>query len=123
MLDSRYDGLVVSLSWRMASNVEKLLYSRREAAQALSLSIRSVDYLITTGRLASRRIGSKVLIPAGAIRRFAREDHPESVRMANNEPSADSKLSRQISDSPKNGFEPRNLGLDVVDSVKLTGHR
>ena len=31
--------------------VEKLLYSRRDTAEALSLSVRSVDYLITTRRL------------------------------------------------------------------------
>jgi len=64
----------------MDHSVEKLLYSRRNAAEALSLSIRSVDYLITTGRLSTRRIGSKILIPASAVRRFAREDHPDSVR-------------------------------------------
>ena len=64
----------------MAHNVEKLLYSRRDAAEALSLSIRSVDYLITTGRLSTRRIGGKLLIPAGALRRFAREDHPDYLR-------------------------------------------
>ena len=36
------------------SFVEKLLYSRRDTADALSLSIRSVDYLITAGRLPTR---------------------------------------------------------------------
>jgi hypothetical protein len=41
----------------MEQSVEKLLYSRRETAEALSLSIRSVDHLITTGRLSKRRIG------------------------------------------------------------------
>ena len=75
----------------MEHNVEKLLYSRRDAAEALSLSIRSIDYLITTGRLSSRRVGSKILIPAGAIRRFAREDHPESVRVAGGHGSLRSK--------------------------------
>jgi hypothetical protein len=60
--------------------VEKLLYSRRDTAEALSLSIRSVDYLITTGRLTVRKVGGKILIPVGAIRRFAREDHPQLVR-------------------------------------------
>ena len=35
----------------MDRSVEKLLYSRRDTAEALSLSIRSIDYLITTGRL------------------------------------------------------------------------
>lgn len=65
---------------RMEHAVEKLLYSRRDAAEALSLSVRSVDYLITTGRLTCRKVGGKILIPAGAVRRFAREDHPEPVR-------------------------------------------
>jgi len=60
--------------------VEKLLYSRRDTAEALSLSIRSIDYLITTGRLPARRVGGKILIPASAVRRFAREDHPDTVR-------------------------------------------
>lgn len=60
--------------------VEKLLYSRRDAAEALSLSIRSIDYLITTKRLITRRVGGKILIPVGAVRRFAKEDHPEFVR-------------------------------------------
>jgi hypothetical protein len=59
---------------------EKLLYSRRDTAAALSLSIRSIDYLITTGRLSTRRVGGKILIPASAVRRFARGDHPELVR-------------------------------------------
>jgi hypothetical protein len=60
--------------------LEKLLYSRRDAAEALSLSIRSIDYLITAGQLTTRRVGGKILIPAGAVRRFAREDHPQLVR-------------------------------------------
>jgi hypothetical protein len=64
----------------MAQTIEKLLYSRRDAAEALSLSVRSIDYLITSGRLSIRRIGGKILVPAGAVRRFAREDHPELVR-------------------------------------------
>ena len=64
----------------MDRSVEKLLYSRRDTAEALSLSIRSIDYLITTGRLPARRVGGKILIPATAVRRFAREDHPDLVR-------------------------------------------
>jgi hypothetical protein len=64
----------------MDRKVEKLLYSKQDAAEALSLSVRSIDYLITTQRLPMRRVGGKVMIPAGAVRRFAREDHPERVR-------------------------------------------
>jgi|ERR1700733_12443950 hypothetical protein len=64
----------------MDQKVEKLLYSKQGAAEALSLSVRSIDYLITTRRLPMRRVGGKVMIPANAVRRFAREDHPERVR-------------------------------------------
>lgn len=65
----------------MDEGVQKLLYSRRDAAQALSLSVRSIDYLISTARLSMRRVGSKVMVPASDLRRFARSDHPERVRV------------------------------------------
>ena len=57
----------------------KLLVSREEAAQMLSISIRGVDYLIATKRLSTRRIGTRVLIPMEDVRRFARSDHPERM--------------------------------------------
>jgi hypothetical protein len=72
--------------------VEKLLYSRRDTAEALSLSIRSIDYLITAGRLSARRVGGKILIPVSAVRCFAREDHPDSVRSHISGLSASGKL-------------------------------
>jgi hypothetical protein len=79
----------------MDHTVDKLLYSRRDAAEALSLSIRSVDYLITTRRLSTRRIGGKILIPARDIQRFAREDHPDAVRPKGVRASNSSKIRRQ----------------------------
>lgn len=57
----------------------KLLVSREEAAAMLSISIRAVDYKIATGRLPTRRIANRVLIPIEEIRRFARSDHPERM--------------------------------------------
>lgn len=65
----------------MDQAVQKLLYSRQDAARALSLSVRSIDYLIYTGRLPTRRVGGKILVPVSDIRRFARTDHPEFVRV------------------------------------------
>jgi excisionase family DNA binding protein len=64
----------------MGNQIEKLLYSREDAAAALSISIRSVDYLISEGKLSTRRIGRKTLIPVSDIRRFAHSDHPERIR-------------------------------------------
>jgi excisionase family DNA binding protein len=57
----------------------KILVGREEAANFLSISVRSVDYLIATGRLSTRRIGTRVLIPMEDVRRFARSDHPERM--------------------------------------------
>ena len=65
----------------MVRGVEKLLYSRRDAARALSLSVRSIDYVIYTGRIPTRRVGGKILIYVTDIRRFAKADHPSFVRV------------------------------------------
>ena len=56
----------------------KILASREEAAQMLSISPRALDYLIAT-RLPTRRIGGRVLIPVCELRKYARTDHPERI--------------------------------------------
>lgn len=56
-----------------------LLYDRKRAARALSISIRALDYLIARKQLATRRIGKKVMIPHAELVRFARGDHPEPL--------------------------------------------
>jgi excisionase family DNA binding protein len=58
---------------------DKLLLSRQEAAALLSISQRSLDYLIANKVLMTRRIGSRVLIPAHDLHRFARVDHPQRL--------------------------------------------
>jgi excisionase family DNA binding protein len=92
----------------MDRSVEKLLYSRRDTAEALSLSIRSIDYLITTGRLPARRVGGKILIPASAVRRFAREDHPGSVRSSTGSSSVYAGDGQHPSDDSMRRFLPQS---------------
>ena len=58
---------------------EKLLLSRRDAAQLLSISQRALDYLVATRRLPTRRIGGRVLIPVADLRKYARADHLEPI--------------------------------------------
>jgi excisionase family DNA binding protein len=53
----------------------KLLYSKREAAQMLNVSLRTIDNLIAFKELVVRRIGRRVLIPHNAILSFVRTDH------------------------------------------------
>jgi excisionase family DNA binding protein len=57
----------------------KLLVSRIEAAQLLSISERGVDYLISANRLPTRRIGGRVLISVADLRKYVRGDHPEPI--------------------------------------------
>jgi excisionase family DNA binding protein len=57
----------------------KLLVSREEAAQLLSISQRALDYLVAAKRLPVRRIGGRVLLPVADLRKYARSDHPERI--------------------------------------------
>jgi hypothetical protein len=52
---------------------EKLLYSRKDAAFALSLSLRTIDTMISNRLLVRRRFGHRVVIPAGDVERVAAE--------------------------------------------------
>lgn len=61
------------------SSNQKLLVGRHEAALRLSISERAIDYLIANKQIATRRIGSRVLIAVTELQRFSRRDHPESV--------------------------------------------
>ena len=105
----------------MKEDVEKLLYSRRDAAKALSLSIRSIDYLIAMGRLTMRRIGGKILIPTSAVRRFAREDHPESIRTAGPHPPNPTIPKRQSSEIALARFGPQTESLNDQVRRKASG--
>jgi excisionase family DNA binding protein len=49
----------------------QLLYSRREAAQLLSLSLRTIDHLISENKLQVRKAGKRVLVLADSLRQYA----------------------------------------------------
>jgi excisionase family DNA binding protein len=61
----------------------QLLLNKREAAHALSVSVRTVDNLIGNKELTVRRVGRRVLIPRRALEDFARRDHLTSPSLAN----------------------------------------
>jgi hypothetical protein len=105
----------------MDHKVEKLLYSKQDAAEALSLSVRSIDYLITTQRLPMRRVGGKVMIPANAVRRFARGDHPERVRGDGQVVTAYFRTRRQSSEIAPDRFGPESESMDGAPVVSAVG--
>jgi excisionase family DNA binding protein len=55
---------------------DPILISKRDAAKALSISLRTLDYLIASKELAVRRVGRRCLIPRRLLEEFARRDHP-----------------------------------------------
>jgi excisionase family DNA binding protein len=57
-----------------------LLYSKKEAARLLSVSIRTIDYLLSRQELESRKLGKRVLIPRHALEKFSRSDHRGRLR-------------------------------------------
>ena len=61
--------------------VEKLLYDRRSAAYALSISVRTLDYSLARGEFDTRKIGRKTLITASSLKRFAAGNHFGAVNV------------------------------------------
>ena len=55
--------------------VEKLLYDKKAAAFALSISVRKLEYLIAQKRINSTGLDGKVMIRAGELKRFSGQNH------------------------------------------------
>ncbi len=55
--------------------IPKLLVSKREAATALGVCVRTIDNLIACQELRTRRIGRRTLIPVAELERFTKRDH------------------------------------------------
>jgi hypothetical protein len=68
-----------------------------------------------------RRVGGKILIPASAVRRFAREDHPESVRAEGVRPSIRARTKRPASGESLNGCGPRSETSDDRSPIGANG--
>jgi excisionase family DNA binding protein len=82
-----------------------LLCSKKEAADALGVSLRTVDNLIGHRELAVRRVGRRVLIPAKEIERFTRHDHQTQPSVKANAPDGADSLKH---DAPVLGAEIRS---------------
>jgi excisionase family DNA binding protein len=51
-----------------------LAFTRSEAAEALRVSLRTIDNLLASGNLRSRRIGRRILIPRCELERVLAKD-------------------------------------------------
>ena len=61
-------------------NSPRLLYDRKQAARQLSISTRSLDYIIAGKGLETRRIGKKVLVTHASLVRYAQGNHYDSPK-------------------------------------------
>ena len=61
------------------THLPRLLYSRDEAGYQLSISTRGIDYLIAAGRIHTRKIGGRILIPHDELLRFAGSDRKQVI--------------------------------------------
>ena len=55
---------------------EKFAVSRFEAAEMLSISLRTLDSLLARGELRGKRVGRRILFPLAELDRFLKRDHP-----------------------------------------------
>jgi len=62
------------------ADLERLLYDRETAAQALSISIRTVDYALARGEFETRMVGRRRLITARSLKRWASCNHYGPVK-------------------------------------------
>jgi excisionase family DNA binding protein len=54
--------------------MERLLLSKREAAEALGCSVRTIENMIARKQLVSRRLGKRKMIPYAALSQLAKRD-------------------------------------------------
>jgi excisionase family DNA binding protein len=55
--------------------IAKLLLSKKDAATALGVCVRTVEHLISAKELPCRKIGRRTLIPLSALEQFVKRDH------------------------------------------------
>jgi hypothetical protein len=62
-------------SQQPAQTTPKILYDRKSAAYALSVSVRTLDYLIAGKHLTFTKLGSKVMLGHTELMRFSKMNH------------------------------------------------
>jgi hypothetical protein len=75
--------ILEQLTGQRKTTASKLLWSKKEAASMLSISLRSLDYMIAREQCAIRKLGGRILSPHAELLRIARADHPEPMRPPN----------------------------------------
>jgi excisionase family DNA binding protein len=56
--------------------MDKILCSKKESAEAIGCSVRTLENLINRKLIESRRVGRRRMIPRVSLERFAKHDTP-----------------------------------------------
>ena len=56
--------------------MDELLLTKRQAASALAISVRSVEYLLSKRQLEGRQLGRRKLVTRRSVEKLARADVP-----------------------------------------------
>ena len=65
-----------AVSQNSLSPDKKILLSRHDVAALLSVSVRTIDYLIASKELPVRRLGRRTLVARSDVERFIKSNHP-----------------------------------------------
>jgi hypothetical protein len=57
------------------TELHKILVSKREAALALGVSVRTIENYVNTKELVARKAGRRTLVTVASLEAFARRDH------------------------------------------------
>lgn len=66
---------LLGFSLKTTTKLERIAYSKLEAAEAVGLSPRTIDNLIHAKQLTARKVRGRVLIPVSALYTLIRTDH------------------------------------------------
>lgn len=72
-MDAHFKDHVVIANTKNNSRTHPILVSKREAARLLNLCVRTIEKLINSKELRTKRVGKRVLLLLEDLERFARE--------------------------------------------------
>src|SRR5258707_10634314 len=81
--------------------LQKLAYSKQEAAYALSCGITKIDELIATGQLKAVKSGKRVLITDEELKRYLRELPSAEIKAHSNSPAEKERRAAARQTTPK----------------------
>jgi hypothetical protein len=75
------------------TSIEPIFVSKKDAAEALAVCIRTVDYLAAAKRIVTRKVGRRTLVLYSSLQSFARCDTPTVKKLRRQPPRMENRSS------------------------------